>query len=142
MKKLITVILILALAVPIVASAGDQDPIIGCWYMYLDAKDMSQDYIDEGYLYELLILVFTPGGQILCQKSEFKESSGTVSDINYVGKWNKNDNEYIISIISVGENVAILKDNILAACIFNSNQYVLLQKMHQFDVYNYIYNVQ
>lgn len=142
MKKLITVILILALAVPIAASAEDQDPIIGCWYMCLDAKDMSQDYIDEGYLYELLILVFTPGGQILCQKSEFKESSGTVSDINYVGKWNKNDNEYIISIISVGENVAILKDNILAACIFNSNQYVLLQKMHQFDVYNYIYNVQ
>ena len=141
MKKLITVILILALAVPIAASADDQDPIIGCWYMCIDAKDSSQDVIDEGYLYEPTIFLFTPGGQILFQRTEFKESSGTVTDVTYIGKWSKKDDKYFVSIISVGENEALLYDNVLAACVLNPKQYILLQRMIPFDVYNGIYNL-
>lgn len=141
MKRLIVVILILMLTLPAVVSADEQDPIIGCWYICIDANDAPQNLIDEGYIYSSMIFVFTPGGQILYQNIDFKESSGTSSDVTYIGKWNKKDNDYIVSIISVGENKALLSDNILAACIFNSKQYIVLRKMTSLNMYNDIYNV-
>jgi len=141
MKRLITIVLILSLVVPAAALAEDPDPIVGCWYMCLDAKDTSQDFIDEGYLYSSMIVVFTPGGQILCQNTDFKESSGTAADVSYVGKWNKKDDKYIASIIAVGENEALFSDDILAICLFNSKQYIVLRRMTPFNIYNDIYNV-
>lgn len=141
MKKLIAVFLLLVLIVPAAVSADEQDPIIGCWYICIDTNDTSKDIVDEGYVYSSMIFVFTPGGQILYQNADFKESSGTSSDVTYIGKWNKKDNDYIVSIVSVGENKALLSDNILAACIFNSKQYIILRKMTSLNMYNDIYNV-
>lgn len=142
MKKLIAVFLALLLIIPAAVSADEPDPIIGCWYMCVDAKDTSQDYIDKGYIYSVALAVFTPGGQILCQNIDFKESSGTAGNVTYVGKWNREGDKYITSIIAAGENEALLSGNALAVCLFNSKQYVVLRRMDMFSMYNDIYRVQ
>lgn len=137
MKKMLTIVLILTLAVPAAALADDQDPIVGCWYMCIAAKDLPGGIVDEEYIYSPMIFVFTPGGQILVQETDFTESSGTAGTVSNAGKWEKTeDGKYITSVIAIGENEAMLDSDILAACVLNSSTYVLLRRMIPFDIYN------
>lgn len=111
------------------------DPIVGCWYMFIDVNDTSQELIDSGYKYSAILLLFTEDNLILFNETDFTASSGESRTPQKMGKWEKDNDKYIVSIISVGINEAYLKDQILFACLFNKDQYCVLRKMEQFNVY-------
>lgn len=66
MKKLITIILILALAVPALSLAEEEwtDPIIGCWYYAYNQDDLEPDSQIPGVSIEVYVLNFNGEGII------------------------------------------------------------------------------
>ena len=62
MKKILSLILILALAVPALALAENTDPIVGAWYVLFDYKELPSQPAIEGKDYMLNMFFFEPSG--------------------------------------------------------------------------------
>ena len=137
MKKLLAVVLIIALALPALALA-DQDPIIGCWYMCVDVKDTSVDLIEQGYLFSVLLFHFTQNGEIYFQEIDFKNSTSEANEPSKLGKWERKDSGYTLSIIGVGVHDSSIENGQMYACIIGDRTYHLLRKMTFFNLYNEI----
>lgn len=106
MRKLITIILILAMLLPAAALAEDPDPILGRWCMYWDTRPMNEQYnngkpmmsflvLDYNlYLYEDNVLYFTSSS--MKKDGTFKEEWPA-----YEGFWlNKGDGKYSVKLLS------------------------------------------
>lgn len=109
MKKLVAVVLLLALIAP-AAALADHDPIVGSYYAlqdYILYPEVSPaDNIDM----IIMVLTFYEDGTIMNTENDISGKTGTTS-FNSIGKWEKTDNGYIVSLIGLGEGKAIVEDD-------------------------------
>lgn len=137
MKKVFVLLLVFLMVFPFSAFA-DQDPIVGVWYICVDVKDLAQDLLEQGYIYDVIIYCFKENGEILYTAVDFKGSSGEMVEPSYIGKWEKNGSEYKTSIIASGVDRAWFEDDLLYVCM-NGAQYHGFRKMTNLDLYYNIY---
>ena len=138
MKRLI-IILFVFLFIPIYSISESTDPIVGCWYMCIDTKEAAPELYGQGYVFGVFILVFNENGNIIGTELDFKESSGENVNLTYIGKWEKDGNNYKTSIVANGVNKAWFEDDLLYVCFLNSSQYHGFRKMEPLDLYYNIY---
>jgi hypothetical protein len=111
MKKLITVFMILALVLPATASASDQDPIIGGWYIMFDYREIPTMPETEGKMYMLYIMLFEKDGSIYGITSERGETLGLSAMGSAIGTWSKDNNIYTVNIVGVGTSNPTIEDD-------------------------------
>ena len=139
MKKLLSLLLIISLLIPVFAFADDPDPIVGCWYVCLDTKDTTQEFVDQGYVFSTMVFAFTSDGSILAQSTDYKINSGESKGVYVIGKWEKSNGEYQTSVYAVGVNEAKVDSEMMAACLLSNGQYIILRRMVLFNPYTEIY---
>ena len=114
MKKLITIILIVALILPAAALAVDRDRIIGYWYMNVDNDYYPEFMANYGdYDSALSAYYFTKSGRVMLLESDIKDDSGT-SSLMSVGTWEKVQNKmdtFSCQIIGIGDGTIIINDD-------------------------------
>ena len=88
MKRLITIILILSLAVP-AAAVAETDPIVGGWYIMLDYHDMPYEdtSLTSGKNYMIYMLFFEENGSISGFSGESLQSIGFYGSGSTLGTW-------------------------------------------------------
>ena len=128
MKRLITIILILALIIPAAAIADDRDPIVRAWYMYynkFDAPEMESAF--KGMDQQSGIYFFYEDGVIYISSIAISGKEGTPGYVS-CGKWEKVNDKYIVSIMGIGQGDAIIEgDNLLIN--IQDNYYLILHKL-------------
>ena len=113
MKKLVTIILILALLLPAAAGAlGKNDRIVGFWYMFMDGTyypEVAASY--GGYDYALSAYFFSPDGTISLLENDIKDGVATPTFMS-CGKWEKSGfNKYSAQILGIGDCTIDIEDN-------------------------------
>ena len=113
MKKLITVILILALFLPAAALAADQDPIVGAWYIMLDYNEMpfEDDGSVTGKNYMLYVLIFEESGTISGFSGESVQGIGFYGTGSTLGTWMNVDGVYAATIAGIGTSRPTIEDD-------------------------------
>ena len=143
MKKLITIILILALLLPAAAPAEDQEPIVGCWYVYYSkavTPELATSY--QNYDRVIAVYIFNADGTITCLEHDYKEGGTDLPMYNSAGKWGHEGNDYKYSIIGLGEGKAFVKDGFIYLGIQNNMFYLKLRWLYPFNPYqDYDYTV-
>ena len=139
MKKLVAIILAIVMVIPVVATAADRDPIVGCWYFFYSAKETPEMAANfPGYDEMISVYYFTEDGVIMCLELDMQNTQGTPTYIAS-GKWSKNGDRYTYSIVGLNGSDAFIEDN---------NLYMFVQdriylKVRHMDFYNpyedYIY---
>lgn len=140
MKKLITVILVLALLLPAAALGSDPDPIVGYWYMFIDLKaypELSAAYGDYDHLISLYY--FDESGVIYLLENDVK--AGSASPVfTGGGKWEKAQDGYNVSIIGLGETTLSISDDIALLNVTKYSVSAKLRKIITFNPYtDYVY---
>jgi len=140
MKKLITIILVLALLLP-AAALADQDPIVGYWYLYLDGKaypELMKNIGDYDSIVDLYY--FAEDGTVMTLENVLKNGSATPTYTSQ-GKWEKSLFAYSFSIIGLGDGKISIKDDSLELTLPNNNGLKMrLRKIVQFNPYkDYFY---
>ena len=136
MKKLITVILILALILP-AAAIAENDPVVGNWYFLFDASDYPElasmfDNVDIAFS----VYWFTESGTIMSTELSVTEGTGTTNFVS-AGRWSKENTGYKYSIIGLGEGKGILEGDNLFLSIQNAEGvYMMMRRMVPFNPYN------
>ena len=139
MKKLLSLLLIFSLLIPVFAFADDPDPIVGCWYIFIDSDTALNSYKDLGYIYSFMLFIFMEDGRILYHSLDItSEYKGEANDLREIGKWMTNDAGYTVSVLGVGTHDALLEDDKMSVCLFNDGTYHTLRKMTSFDFYSEI----
>lgn len=135
MKRLITLILILALAVPALTFAEDKEPIIGCWYLFFDSK-VTPEFASafENYDYIIAVYTFLEDGTIACTENDVKNGSGTPL-FSAAGKWEKDGSKYKCSIIGFGEGSSYVEEDALFIQTQTPNTYLKLHKLIPLNPY-------
>lgn len=142
MKRFFLFILVLLLF-PFSSFSESADPIVGCWYLFFDCKELNEiipESFDKDYTYALIMLVFNENGNILGTEIEYTLSTGKSGNTAYLGKWEKDGSNYKTSFFANGVEKAWFEDDLLYICILNSSQYYGFHKMQTLDLYNNIYN--
>jgi len=135
MRKLITITLILALLIPAAALADDQDPIIGCWYLYYDAYIYPEFASTYGNVEsEVSIYYFLPNGSIMLLDNPIKGESSTPT-YSGCGRWQKTDNGYTYSLVGLGEGDARITDNGVELQLPGSTVYMVMRSLIPFNPY-------
>lgn len=112
MRKLITMILILALALPALTLAEEPDPIVGCWYTFIDNSrypELMKNYGD--YDYVLSAYLFAEDGKIYLLENDVKD--GAATPVFYCcGAWDKAQDirKYNYKIMGIGEGTIRLEE--------------------------------
>ena len=110
MKKLVAVILLLALIVP-AAALADRDPIVGSYYSVFDYTLYPEMATSSGgFDIMLMILTFYEDGTIMSTENDIVGKTGT-QHFGALGKWEKTDTGYNISLIGLGEGEIIIEEN-------------------------------
>jgi len=136
MKKLIVIILALALILPVV-SLADPDPIVGSWYVFYNASVFpeTQSWMnnnDAGYW----IYIFDESGDIYYY-TMMRSGLVFTPQSGQIGKWIKKDNEYSISKLGYGEGFRAYFDGTDLFAQFGTNStFYRLRRMDAFDPYN------
>ena len=101
MKRLLAVVLILALALPALALA-DQDYIVGSWYVCSGFMDSPDEYL------EIDTIHFTPDGNIIGNRYTLTTSGITsCKDYSIIGLWTKENDRYYINMGSGPEEIVL-----------------------------------
>ena len=137
MKRLLALFLVFVFVLPVCAFA-DQDPIIGCWYMFVDVNETSKELIEQGYVFSLLLFYFAKDGDIYYQEIDFKDSTSEADTLNKLGKWERKGSGYSLSIYGVGVNDSFIDNDQMYVCFLVEKTYHLLRKMSFFNLYNEI----
>ena len=96
MKRLITIILILALLLP-AAALADRDPIVGCWYVYTGVVE-DPDIRKDTY-YEISTFTFTEEGGVLSSTYDISEEGiTTAKDYKMFALWTKENGKYYVNL--------------------------------------------
>lgn len=136
MKKLITIILVLALLLPAAALAADPDPIVGYWYMYYDGVAYPEFVSNFGNYDSFLDLYFfAEDGTIMLLENAIKDGSATPT-FTSCGKWEKKLFSYNFSIIGIGDGTIELNTDTMkiAPSSYNGIKMVL-RKIIPFNPY-------
>ncbi len=144
MKKLIALILILAMLLPAASVAEDRDPIVRCWYMLYDAEitpEMAANF--PGYDKMISIYDFLENGTITLYEFDIRDGQATPISAA-AGKWSKTNGAYSYSIIGLGEGDAYVKDGDLflgiPSAIASANIHMRLRGLEYYDPYSdYVY---
>lgn len=138
MKKLITIILILALALPAAALAEEMDPIVGNWYVLLEIPGTPFETVVPDYTQMIVILTFAEDGQIVYAEMDYKGTTVEMKQPRVWGKWEKKDGQYSVSLISVGTDEAFFHDDLLYVAAFSKGLYYGFRRLEPEDIYNEI----
>ena len=135
MKKLITVILIMAMLLPAAAMAAD--PIIGNWYFLYDKSEYPEIASMFGNAdVSFSVYRFMESGTIMSTELSVTGDTGT-ADYVAAGRWVKEDYGYKYSIIGIGEGKALVEgDNMFFATQGMEGVYMLLRRMVPFNPYS------
>ena len=134
MKKLITLILILVLALPAAAGAEDTDPIVGCWYSLYDKSvvpEMAPLFDDMDY--NVTIFFFASNGSVYALVNQIKDYSGSPL-FGPMGKWEKKDGIYSYNLMALGSGSCYMDDDGLWLNV-NDMYDVNYKKMDPFSPY-------
>lgn len=134
MKKLLALILILALAVPAAAGADDRDPLIGCWYSVYDKElvpEMAANFDNCDMV--IMIYYFADDGLVYSLVNNITSNKGTPL-YGGMGKWENNNGEYTFSLIGFGNGTLTIEDDMIWLNLQNSYD-VGLRKMEPFSPY-------
>ena len=113
MRKLLVLILAVALILPASVLADERDPIVGSWYLYADITlypEMAFAYPGKDYLVDLYN--FMPDGTVMALGLEQAGKEGTTS-FKLSGRWEKSDDHYIFMIMGTGETTVYVKDDLM-----------------------------
>jgi len=132
MKKLITIILIMALALPALALA-EPDPIVGAWYMLIDYSRYPFPEM-QGKNYMIYVLIFEESGIISGISGESAQGDGLTASGSTLGAWVKNGDSYTVSMIGIGNNKAEFHGDRLHVQMLD-NIWYSLQRMDFSDYY-------
>lgn len=140
MKKLIALILIMAVLVPAAALAdNERDPIVGSYYILFDSV-LHSEFKESFGNNDLIVCVysFMDDGRIIITENDIAGSDCT--PINGVtGKWEKSGFKYTFSIVGFGTGEAYLKDNDIYLQM-PKGYYMKLHALIPFDPYgDYVY---
>lgn len=105
MKKLIAIVLIIALAVPALAMA-ETDPIVGAWYIMFDYSEYPYTNEVAGKNYMVYIMFFEESGTISGISGESDQSTGLTANGSAIGTWKNSGSFYNVNLIGIGENKA------------------------------------
>ena len=129
MKKLITVILIIVLAMHGMAYADNIDKrIVGYWYFFVDG-DFYPEYMQNfgDYDYSLIAYFFSKDGFVFLLENDMKDNVATPTFIS-CGKWKKIGlDKYSAQIMGFGDCEIIVEDN---KNMYLTSQQVNNVKMH------------
>ena len=141
MKKMLVVLLILALSLPVTAFATDIDPIVGQWYFAFDSV-ASPEFAANFAPYEKVIgiYLFQENGTVMCLELDILDGAGTPTYLAQ-GKWEKDGDQYHCSIIGFGEGAATIEDDSLLLGIESaSGVFIRFRKLIPFNPYkDYVY---
>ena len=142
MKKLITIILALALILPASALAVETDPIIGYWYMFIDCKQYPEFASVVGYADNIFTMYyFHADGSVSAVSATMKDGSLT-PEASAFGKWEKeSDGNYMGKLFAMGNVPLELKDDTLIMYTKTSPKMgTVLRRIVSFDPYSdYVY---
>ena len=136
MKKLLCILLIVALFLPSAVLADETDPIVGCWYFFYDmavTPEMQSAFPE----YDKLIGIywFSESGIIYGLGLQIVGTDGT-PDYSSVGKWTKSGDSYIIGLIGTPECSGILEgDSLFYEANGYPGCYMRLNKMYPLNPY-------
>ena len=141
MKKLITIIMILAFLLPAAAMA-EEDPIVGAWYLYFDSNVSPEFKQNFGNDFIVSVYLFMKDGTILMTETDILDGSSQPM-FGSAGKWSKETKDYKYSIVGLGEGKLFLEDERMNLQLNGTTSYMQFRKMYPFNPYqDYIYNVQ
>lgn len=137
MKKLLAIILILAMLLPSAVLAADPDQIVGYWYFYLDGNKYPELMKNLGDYDSLIdMYYFAEDGTVMVLENAMKDTSGTPKFTSQ-GKWEKILFGYNFSIIGLGDGKVTVKDDSMELTLPNYNGLKMrLRKIIQFDPYS------
>lgn len=139
MKKLISFVLIIILALPALVMAEDRDPIVGFWYLIIDVgtlpekvqKDLSQSIHTFRVLAEVDVLYFNEKGEIYSVEMNFEPYMVSADDSTIRGTWTKNDKGEYNVVYKSRSAPAYFEDDKLFIKYYDT--YVALRKMEYPD---------
>ena len=135
MKRMFCLLLALLL-VPLVAFSDDQDPIVGCWYIFYDsyvAPEMSS--IFPGTDKSLSILFFNKDGTVYDLYAEIVDDNCT-PEYAVAGKWQLINDLYVFSIIGTGRRIVTVTPDALYVKLPDADDLCITYKrMYTFDPY-------
>lgn len=111
MKKLLCLILALAVLIPAAALAADPDPIVGAWYLTLDYRETSSDDpIIAGKKYMVYILIFDESGTVYNMVAESNKNLGFYGSCSTAGAWVQSGGTYVVSLSNIGTCSPTIED--------------------------------
>ena len=119
MKKLLVIILAVALILPAAALMEERDPIIGAWYMFVDTTlypEIKGAYNNNDFIYD--VYFFTAEGSIYMLDMNMKGSDSNAT-VTVAGRWQKSNDKYIASIVGIGENELMLEGDTIILDLSN-----------------------
>ena len=131
MKKLITIILAVALILPTAALAEKLDKIIGSWYMLSDRTVVPETTFGPQPLI-IGVYSFMEDGSILITQCSIDGNDGNAV-FAVGGQWEKQKSDYHFKLQGYGEGKAYIKDNFLFIQMAGTNIYMKLRKMEPFN---------
>ena len=140
MKKLITIILILALLLPASALA-DRDKIVGSWYVLNDYTEYPElASTSNGCDIIIMIYTFFEDGTIMCTENDIVGKTGNVQS-SPTGKWEKTGDTYKYSMIGFGEGIIKFEEENSILLSFLDQGYFRMHKMICLNPYkDYVFN--
>ena len=134
MKKLLAIILLVAVLLPVIALA-DPDPIVGCWYIHYD-KSVTPELAVNFQDYDRIIAVycFFEDGTIACLECDVIAGNSTPT-YGGAGKWEKNGTEYSYSILGFGSGRCFIREGSLYLGLSNNAVYLMVRKLEPMNPY-------
>lgn len=133
-RKFLLICIIVMLALPVIAKQ-ETDPIVGCWYANMDFSNAPAALPIEDYTRVLHFLIFEEAGDVMMGEFDFKGLSAIAVEPSAVGKWEKNNGEYIVSILAVGSNPAYIMNHKLYVISSGDQVYFGYNRMEDFNWY-------
>ena len=122
MKKLIAIIMIIALLLPATVLADNPDPIVGAWYIMLNYNDMPYEDKSgsEGKNYMIYVMIFEDTGAISGISGESLQGIGFYGSGTPIGTWVNAGGKYTASVTGIGViNPAIEGDRLIVQMTTN-----------------------
>ncbi len=133
MKKLLVLFLILAM-VPAIAF-GETDPIVGAWYLFIDATafpEYKPTLTTTDYL--VGVYIFKEDGTIATIETDLIDNDFPDNIMNTSGTWSNENGVYSCRILSLGTCELYLENDELHISR-GEGYYILMRKLVPYNIY-------
>lgn len=136
MKRLLTIVLILAILLP--AAALAEDPIVGVWYMHIDLNKYPEMKTTFGQYDSLTDLYFFNADGTITVIEGIITDGACTPVFSSAGKWEKSLFDYNVNIIGIGDTTMSISGNEAKLMVQNGNIkiYMKFRRLIDFDPYN------